>query len=76
MRKRVKVEYVPYTEVLARDLKEGDVLGFLNPRWNRCIDGVEYPDVGQVLLRSRNIYTNEVEIDWYEAGQEVAIVKV
>lgn len=76
MRKRIRVEYVPYTEVLARDLKEGDVLGFLNPRWNRRIDSVEYPDVGQVKLKSIGIYTNEVEIDWYEAGQEVAIVRV
>lgn len=76
MRKRVKVEYVPYTEVLARDLKPGDVLGFLNPRWNRRIDRVRYPDVGQVKLYSIGVYTNEVEIDWYEAGQEVAIVKV
>lgn len=76
MRKRIKVEYVPYTEVLARDLKEGDVLGFLNPRWNKRVVGVEYPDVGEVMLHTRNIYTNDAEIDWYEAGQEVSIVKV
>ena len=75
MSKRIRVEYVPYTEVLARDLKAGDVLGYLNPRWNRRIDSVEYPDVGQVKLHSRNIYTHEVEVDWYEAGQEVEIVK-
>ena len=45
MSKRIRVEYVPYTEVLARDLKAGDVLGYLNPRWNRRFDSVEYTDV-------------------------------
>lgn len=71
MAKEVYIDDMNYIQVRARELREGDVLSYANPRWNMRIDSVEWTRDGDILLR---VGTDGTGSEWYGADDLVQIL--
>ena len=60
-----------YITVRARDLREGDVLSYANPRWNLMIDDVSWTRDGEIKV---SLGVDGTGTEWYEADQLVQIL--
>lgn len=71
MAREVYIDDMNYITVPARDLREGDVLSYANPRWNTRIDAVEWTRDGEILLR---VGAEGTGTEWYDANDPVQIL--
>lgn len=59
------------TYILARDLREGDILGYDVEKWNTRVDGVEWDGVGDIKVLIGNGTT---DVQWFEPQEFVKIL--
>ena len=71
MAREVYIDDQNYITVRARDLREGDVLSYANPRWNLVIDDVSWTRDGEIKVR---LGVDGTGTEWYEADQLVQIL--